>query len=208
MEFTLASMVTADDAAPTAEQPPPERLIANRAMDRYADGDTASFSTLYDVLSPRLYAFIYRQTRDQNGTEDLVQQTLLKLHCARSSFARGGEVFPWAFSIARRLLIDAYRRGRYTETLLDDEAERDERPSGDAPADQVIESKQTAHRLERALMKLPETQRIAFQLVRQEGLSLAEAAAVLRTTPNAVKLRAHRTEEALRLALIDKEHKR
>ena len=177
-------------------------------MDQYADGDTAAFSTLYDVLAPRLHAFIYRQTRDKRGAEDLVQQTLLKLHCARSSFARGGEVFPWAFSIARRLLIDAYRRGRYAEILLDEEGSRDDRPSGDAPADEVIESKQMARLLERALMKLPESQRIAFQLVRQEGLSLAEAAAVLRTTPNAVKLRAYRTEEALRLAIMDKESKR
>jgi RNA polymerase sigma-70 factor (ECF subfamily) len=48
---------------------------------------------------------------------------------------------------------------------------------------------------------LPEAQRVAFELVKHEGLSLAEAADVLGTTVAAVKLRAHRTYEALRAAL-------
>ena len=125
-------------------------MAANRAMDQYADGDSEAFSTLYDILAPRLFAFLHRQTRDRAGTEDLVQQTLLKLHCARSSFARGGEVFPWAFAIARRLVIDAYRRGKYAEVLLDNETPTDERVSGDAPADELIESMQTARVVERA----------------------------------------------------------
>jgi RNA polymerase sigma-70 factor (ECF subfamily) len=53
------------------------------------------------------------------------------------------------------------------------------------------------------LAKLPETQRVAFELLKQEGLSVAEAAQVLGTTPAAVKLRAHRAYEALRRALGD-----
>jgi len=50
---------------------------------------------------------------------------------------------------------------------------------------------------------LPETQRVAFELVKEEGLSLAEAAQVLGTTVSAVKLRAHRAYEALRAVLGD-----
>ena len=44
---------------------------------------------------------------------------------------------------------------------------------------------------------------MAFELVKQEGLSMAEAAAVLGTTVSAVKLRAHRAYEALRRVLGD-----
>jgi RNA polymerase sigma-70 factor (ECF subfamily) len=113
-------------------------------------------------------------------------------------------VFPWAFSIARRLLVDAYRRGRYAETLMETAAHENHGVSTDALPDAVLQSKQVADRLERALLKLPESQRISFQLVRLEGLSLIEAAAVLGTTPNAVKLRALRTSETLKLALSDK----
>jgi RNA polymerase sigma-70 factor (ECF subfamily) len=44
-------------------------------------------------------------------------------------------------------------------------------------------------------------QRVAFELIKQDGLSVAEAAQVLGTTVAAVKLRAHRAYEALRGAL-------
>jgi DNA-directed RNA polymerase specialized sigma24 family protein len=44
---------------------------------------------------------------------------------------------------------------------------------------------------------------VAFELLKEEGLSLAEAAQVLGTTVSAVKLRAHRAYEALRLVLGD-----
>jgi RNA polymerase sigma-70 factor (ECF subfamily) len=52
---------------------------------------------------------------------------------------------------------------------------------------------------------MPEAHRVAYILVRQEGLSVAEAAEVVGTTPTAMKLRAHRAYEALRAALRDEE---
>jgi RNA polymerase sigma-70 factor, ECF subfamily len=205
-EISVAELTWEETGPGAAGEVLPQRMAANRAMDRYADGEDDAFSTLYDILAPRLYAFVHRQTRNHAAAEDVVQQTLLQMHCARSSFARGAEVIPWAFAIARRLLIDAYRRGRYAEVLLEETVE-DERPSQDGSPDEILQSKQLADCLERALMKLPESQRVTFQLVRQEGLSAAEAAAVLGTTENAVKLRAHRTYDALRRALDEKGRK-
>src|SRR4051812_45087970 len=80
------------------------RAAANAAMERYAAGDDEAFSELYDALSPRLLNFLTRQTRDSSRAEDLLQQTMLQIHCARGRFLRGADVLPWAFAIARRLL--------------------------------------------------------------------------------------------------------
>src|SRR5262249_22125396 len=154
-------------------------------------------------LAPRLYGYLLRQTRDVAKAEDLVQQTLLHIHRARARFIRGAEVTPWAFAIARRLMIDGMRRGK-REVLAatnDDDGEGDVAIAGDAPADEVVQAQELALRVRRELAKLPEGQRVAFELVKQEGLSLAEAAQVLGTTVAAVKLRAHRAYEALRAVL-------
>ena len=67
----------------------------------------------------------------------------------------------------------------------------------------MAEASRVAVRIERILARLPESQRTAFQLIKQEGLSVAEAAAVLGTTVAAVKLRAHRAYEALRVVVGD-----
>lgn len=175
----------------------------NAAMDRYAAGDATAFAELYDLMAPRLYGFLFRKTRNQSEAEDLLQQTMLRIHCARGRFIRGALVMPWAISIARRLLIDGMRREKYE--VAEDAGEGSELKWAleaiDCPADEALHAKQVIQMVHRVLSKLPETQRAAFELVKQDGLSHAEAAQVLGTTVTAVKLRAHRTYEALREGL-------
>lgn len=180
----------------------PDRSVVrvNAAMDRYAAGDETAFSELYDLLAPRIYAFLLRQTRNPARAEDLLQQTLLQMHCARATYDSGADVLPWAFAIARRLVIDGYRKSRREVLGIEEAVSDSERTSADRP-DEMVEARQAAQRVERALDTLPETQRIAFELVRCDGLSLYEASQVLGTTVTAVKLRAHRTYEALRETL-------
>jgi RNA polymerase sigma-70 factor (ECF subfamily) len=173
---------------------------ASRAMDRYARGDSAAFSDLYDLLAPRLSSFLLRRTHDSARAEDLLQQTFLQMHCARQHFSGGADVVPWAFAIARRLLIDTYRKsGR---ELLDgeDEGERDSVAPGPTP-DRLAGQRRLASRIEEELTRVPEGHRAAFDLVQRDGLSMVEAAEVLGTTVAAVKLRAFRTYQALRASL-------
>ena len=181
-----------------------DAAAADLAMDRYASGEVDAFSILYDLLAPRLYGFLLRQTRNPSRAEDLVQQTLLQIHCARGRFIRGAPVTPWAFAIARRLLIDDMRRSKLDGARpADSEGNRayESAAANDLPADEQVHSSQLARMIRRELDRLPESQRVAFELVKQEGLTHAEAAHVLGTTVMAVKLRAHRTYEALRAAL-------
>ena len=170
-------------------------------MERYAGGDDASFGLVYDALAPRLYGYLLRQTRDTSRAEDLLQQTMLHIHRARASFIPGAEVTPWAFAIARRLLVDSLRRGK--REVLADDGEVDGGADKGPAADELAQARELATRVERILAKLPQSQRAAFELIKNEGLSVAEAAQVLGTTVAAVKLRAHRAYEALRGALGD-----
>ena len=173
------------------------------AMDRYARGEDAAFEELYDGLAPRLQSFLQRHTRDRARAEDVVQQTMLQIHRARGRFTPGAQVVPWAFAIARRLLIDMHRRGgREVLAPTSDETLTQVMAALDDRADDVAIAKETAQRLSEELARLPENQRVAFELIKQDGLSVAEAAQVLGTTVAAVKLRAHRAYEAMRAALV------
>jgi RNA polymerase sigma-70 factor (ECF subfamily) len=171
------------------------------AMDRYARGEDSAFDEVYDKLAPRLYRFLLRYTRDHARAEDVVQQTMLQIHRARGRFIPGAEVTPWAFAIARRLVIDQHRRSGREVLAPTDDAVGDLLVSLDSGADELAIAKEVALRLGEELRRLPENQRVAFELIKQDGLSVAEAAQVLGTTIAAVKLRAHRAYEALRAAL-------
>lgn len=171
-------------------------------MERYAAGDDAAFGDVYDAVAPRLYAYLRRRTRDESRAEDLVQRSLLHMHRARGSFLAGSAVLPWAFAIARRLLIDELRRDRRdvlfgAEMVIEDL----DVAQGGFGAESDVEARQLARIIHAELGRLPETQRAAFELMRFDGLSHAEAAQALGVTVSAVKLRAHRAYAALRAVL-------
>jgi RNA polymerase sigma-70 factor (ECF subfamily) len=172
---------------------------ADLAMERYAEGDDAAFALVYDALAERLLAFLRRRLGSMSRAEDLLQQTFLRMHRARGSFVSGSAVLPWAFAIARRLLIDELRRAQ-KHGLAPAQAVAAEatQPSREPSAQALLEADELARRLQRRLAALPASQRVAFELTKLEGLSAAEAAQVLGMTVQAVKLRAHRASIALR----------
>jgi RNA polymerase sigma-70 factor (ECF subfamily) len=173
---------------------------ASEAMERYAGGDDTAFELVYDALAPRLYAFVLRRTQGNRArSEDLVQQTFLQMHHARGRFTPGADVVPWAYSIARRLLIDSVRRG--TREVMSDDSTFEREIAPLAAADDLIVAKEMIVIVEAELARMPPAQREAFELVKSEGMSMAEAAEVLGTTVTAVKLRAHRAYEAIRAVL-------
>ena len=181
---------------------PRTAAAGDAAMARYAAGDDAAFEVLYEALAGRLHAYLRRHAPD--GCDDLLQETFLRMHRARGTFVTGAAVLPWAFAIARRLVLDRARRdGRSPRPTVDID------PSAmigllvtDRP-EQVAEAREVAQRLTAALARLPGSQRTAFELLKQDGLTLAEAAEVLGTSVTAVKLRAHRAYESLRAVLGD-----
>ncbi len=178
--------------------------VADEAMERYADGDVTAFATLYDELAPRLYRFAARQLQSRAAAEDVVQQALLQIHCARARFTHGAAVLPWAYAIVRRLVIDlTHRRSR--EDLRANLAPEAEEPSGAALPDEAVHLKRGEAALRQDLLRLPRALRDAFELVKIEGLSVAESAEVLGITRGMVKIRAHRATVALRSAHLARE---
>jgi len=182
----------------------PSRTLADDAMDRYADGDAAAFSTLYEELAPRLLRFAARRLQSHVAAEDVVQQTFLHIHSARARFTRGAAVLPWAYAIARRLAIDLHRRHGREDLRADPVAVHREPSSPEAPDEQVHRMRSEAA-LRGDLGRLPPALREAFELLKLEGLSVAECAEVLGITRGMVKIRAHRATAALRHAQLRRE---
>jgi RNA polymerase sigma-70 factor (ECF subfamily) len=186
--------------APAAEAAGAGADRANAAMERYAGGNDAAFADVYDAVAPRIHGFLLRQTRDRVAADDLLQKTLLQIHRKRGTYVAGLAVLPWAYAIARRLCIDEFRR-RKTDTLWSARELADDHSLIGAAPDDEVGYRQLLQLLETELQALPETQRSAFELLRIEGLTHDQAAQVLGTTVNAVKLRAFRAYSAIRAVL-------
>ncbi len=170
-------------------------------MNAYAEGDDSAFAVVYDELSPRLLGYAVRATGSTEAGKDIVQQVFLNMYRARRRFVVGSHVEPWVYAIARRLVVDWMRAsGRHrlvenVDALVS--VILDESPEGITQAREV----EAALRLE--LQRVPAPMRDAFMLVRIEGLSSHDAAAILGTTAAATKLRAHRVAMRLRVQLAE-----
>ncbi len=179
-----------------------DESILNAAMDRYACGDAQAFAALHQALHPRLLAYLTRMSGSPVLADDLLQETFLRMHRARATFATGGAVIPWAYAIARNVHIDHARSAKHraTERLPSDPGpEAVDRGGADAESSAI--AAEAARAVERVLARIPTSQRDAFVLIRYEGMSVQDAAAILGTTATAVKLRAFRAYEALRAEL-------
>ena len=171
-----------------ADQGTPEEL-----MEQYVDRSATAFDALYRQVAPRLLSYLLRLTRNRERAEDLLQVTFAKVHRARGSYIRGAPVLPWMLAIARRSFLDERRAAHSrSEDLSQDGTLPEVRDETAAPPMELAEA------LERALDGLPEPYREAITLTKVTGLSVAEAAEVLGTTPTAVKLRVHRGYVQLR----------
>jgi RNA polymerase sigma-70 factor, ECF subfamily len=183
-----------------------------RAMSRFAAGEDAALGDVYDLASPAVFTFLLRICRDRSMAEDLTQETFLRIHRARGLYRAGAAVMPWAYTIARRLFLDAVRvrRSGMAPSMKTGSGEagtdtgnatvRELATTGPS-AEDLLSNQELSRAVDDALARIPENQAAAFRLLKGEGLSVAETAVIMGTTRGAVKLRAHRAYEALRRIL-------
>lgn len=174
-------------------------------MARYCQGDASAFRELYALVAPRLLGYLQRLARTRAAAEDLLQQTFLKVHRARGAYIAGADPLPWLYAIAHRTFLDHARAQQRAVVRVADDDALPEPAAGIAgtsadATDEPVDPAQVEAAMA-ALAKLPAQQREAVVLVKLEGKSIAEAAAIAGTSPGAMKVRAHRGYEALRKLL-------
>jgi len=159
----------------------------------------------------RLLAYFLRNTRDAQLSEDLVQETLLRVHKAAWDYLPTGSFKGWIFRIARNLLIDHTRRA--SNDVLLKRVSPGSNSSGDTFDPLVLlqddrvspmqsaQTKEVAAIVSQLLEQLPEEQRQTFQLHHYESLTLPEVADAMQTSLPTAKSRLRLAKEKLRYLL-------
>ncbi len=173
-------------------------------MAGYCDGDMAAFAALYQRVGARLHRYLLGLSGTRDAADDLLQQTLLKLHEARDLYIRGADPVPWLFTIAHRTFLDEARRRKRARVQLTVDGTFVVEPratAGGGAEEAANEEEPLSGSMLRALAQLPEQQREALVLTKIDGRSHAEAASITGSSAGAIKLRAHRAYVALRRLL-------
>ena len=172
-------------------------------------GDSSAFEALFRRWQGPLRRHLTRMLDDAAAADDLVVETFLRLERHRGRWRPGTPLRPWLFTIARNLCLNEIRRrSRHPAESLDQtHAEADDQPLHQvedkrvaAPPEQLLHG-ELEQKITDALAELPENQRIALLLCRQEELSYEEIAEVLGCSLSATKSLIHRGRETLKTKL-------
>ncbi|MFU8847707.1 MAG: RNA polymerase sigma factor [Opitutales bacterium] len=173
--------------------------IDSLCLRSIATGDRVAFTDLVVRWQTRLINFFYRATGNQADAEDLAQETFIELYRAAPRYEARGSFNAFIFTLARRRLIDSYRKKSRRPLDYHDPADFALQQAA-VEEDACREIEEAFHR---ALAKLPDKHRLAILLLQQQGLSYEEIAHTLDASLSAVKTWIHRARTHLRAELKD-----
>ncbi len=157
--------------------------------------DRPSFEAIYRELRGPIYGYCHSRLGTAHAAEDATQQVftqaLAKFHTCRDDSTRA-----WLFTIARNVTANLIRGWRPSSSF---ETVPDIPTSARSPEDAAVAADLTG-RLVVGIDRLTKEQREVIHL-RFSGVSLAETAAILRTSEGAVKQLQHRAVLRLRTSL-------
>ena len=185
----------------------------DQRMIRLQEGDSAAFNELVSLWQGPLFGFFLRNTRDEHLSEDLVQETLLRLYRNCWDYLPKGLFKGFLFRIARNLIIDHSRRASH-DVLIRRVRGRSIGRDGEefdmmqlvpediaSPFDRAVQ-REVAAAVQEMLVDLPEEQRQTFLLHHYESLTLSEVADAMQTSLPTAKSRLRLVKEKLRNLLI------
>jgi RNA polymerase sigma-70 factor, ECF subfamily len=185
----------------------PEQDPDARLMLRVQRGDRAAFEMLVEKYQQPVMNLVYRMIGDLQESEDLCQNVFIQVHKSAHRYRVTARFSTWLYTIARNLCLNELRRrNRHPAESLDASPVDQENYSlhhqlvdttNPSPPDACLLS-ELEERIHRALAALPETQRTAILLCRQQDLSYEQIAEILGCSVSATKSLIHRARESLR----------
>ncbi len=108
-------------------------MAMNKFEDRelvsaYLEGNEKAFETLLLRHKDKVYRFIYMKVRDGALSEDIFQDTFIKVVRTLKSGAYNeeGKFLPWAMRIAHNLIIDYFRKKNKVRLISESSSLRDD----------------------------------------------------------------------------------
>jgi RNA polymerase sigma-70 factor (ECF subfamily) len=159
-------------------------------------GDADAFGELYDRYVDLVYRYVYYRVGSQALAEDLTSEAFLRALRRITSFTwQGRDIGAWFITIARNLVADHFKSGRYRlEVATADMLDADRAEEG--PESAVLDTLTNATLLE-AVKQLGAEQQECVVLRFLQGLSVAETALAMGKNEGAIKALQYRAVRAL-----------
>ncbi len=192
---------------------PPEISTATdqQVVAQARDGAEAAYRELLRRYERPVYSLIYRMVRDRELSEDLTQETFVKVLNALDRYRPEFKFSSWIFKIANNAAIDQLRRRGLDTLSLEggpdattpdrvDATSLQVGAGGESPLEE-LEARELGHSIERAIGQLRPEYRACIIMRHVEGRAYDEISDILGLPLGTVKTYIHRARAELRTAL-------
>lgn len=169
-------------------------------VNRSQNGELAAFNAIVERYQSRVYNLSARILGNATSAEDATQEAFISAYKAIGKF-RGGSLRAWLLRIASNTCYDILRSSkRRPEQSLDLSMENPgfQVASGAASPEQQAITSELGSEIQRAIIALPEDQRIVLVMIDVQGASYDETAQAIGTSMGTVKSRLSRARGRMR----------
>jgi len=150
-------------------------------VDLYAHGNNSAFDVLLNRYKKSIHSYIYYIVRNQDLTEDIFQDTFLKviMTIKQGRYTDTGKFKAWITRIAHNLIIDNFRQERSENTVSNDEMEVDllnDMRLCDSNIEDDMVNEQVYSDIRKLVNHLPENQREVLEMRFYQDKSFKEIA--------------------------------
>ena len=162
-------------------------------IKKLQQGDQQAFKIVVDQYQASVYNTVLSIVQNEEDAEDITQEVFVQVYQSVSSFKGEARFSTWLYRISISKALDHEKKRKrkkrfaFMLSLFSEKDETQYHPIEFNHPGIMLDNKEKAGELFKALKKIPNNQRIAFTLNKIEGLNNQEIAAIMNTTFYAVE---------------------
>lgn len=174
-------------------------------------GDRAAFTDLVRLYDRQVLRLVLKVVQSPEEARDLYQEAFLKTYRSLNRFRYESQFATWLYRLVMNVCYDHLRRQKTRNEVQAPAAEDgeleffhglpDNSPVGDP--ERTLRSGEIRSRIEKALARLGERERMVFELRHFQGMKLRAIGELCGTTEETAKNSLFRATQKLRLELAD-----
>ena len=174
-------------------------------MSLFQEGDENAYIELVNRYKDKLINFIFNYLGDLESSEDVVQETMIKLYQKKHYYKEIAKFSTWLYTIAKNLANTELRKRKQRKTTLLSQFSKDDKtyelPSNDPEPGQEIQTDIVNKIIRDAVDQLSEKFKIVIVLRDIQGLSYEDISEIINVPIGTVKSRINRARLQLQVEL-------
>ena len=174
-------------------------------MSLFQEGDENAYIELVNRYKDKLINFIFNYLGDLESSEDVVQETMIKLYLKKHYYKEIAKFSTWLYTIAKNLANTELRKRKQRKTTLLSQFSKDDKtyelPSNDPEPGHEIQADVVNKIIRDAVDQLSEKFKIVIVLRDIQGLSYEDISEIINVPIGTVKSRINRARLQLQVEL-------